>query len=349
MSTSETHAWRYVRFFLLAALVAIILPALLTYSVDPLGLYGSPLKLSLNWQLRSLKAELLAEAEPPPQALILGSSWMRNIDPLEIEQHFGLRAFNAGVNNGLFPDFLGFTRLAVEGCGHPIELIIVGIDPGSFVSGTILHDHAVHVPELRRYLPDPHWSFLRSRRLMWSYLQLNESRRVLFSRAGELARRWGLRGESGESVDEESGRPEPSEWRSDGFDHNLRGRDRSQGADLIIGNRLLFYANQTGVRSQHLRDWELLLDYARTHEIRVLSFVTVPHPELTAALAGTKAEAIRAEAAALCAERSGGNVLFCNLNDTVFDWDDYEDYHHPGKSTSSRVVDLLATCNEGQD
>jgi hypothetical protein len=348
MCVAPEHARRFVRLVLTLAVAALLAPAVLTYLVDPLDLYGSPVALTSRIEPRRLKADLLARAAPPPQLLILGSSWVRTLDPQYVESLFGLTAFNASVSNGSFGDWIAFTRYAVDELGYPLRVLLVGVDPGAYVAPLIRHDDAVHVPQLRRHLEHPVRAYWRSRRLLWSAHQVTLSAQVLASAVrhwidrGSGASRDGLGFDSGPVTD-------PRDWREDGFDINARGRSRSQPAERIVEDRRWFYSNQTEVQPDHVASLNLLLDYCSAHQIEVITFVTVLHPDLAAQLEDTSAARIRLQAAEITQSACAGRMIYCDIDSLPYDWGDFEDLHHPGVVTGRQVVRALRTCWSGED
>ncbi len=348
MCASPEHARRFFRLLLSLIFTALLAPAVLTYVVDPLDLYGSPFSLTSRIEPRRLKADLLAAATPPPEVLILGSSWVRTIDPVDVEANFGMSAFNASVSNGSFKDWIALTRYAVDELGYPIRLLLIGIDPGAYVAPLIRHDDAVHVPVLRRHLEHPYRDYWRSRRLLWSGHQVMLAARML---AAEI-RHWIERGlglnDSAQSLGF-SPITDPRDWRADGFDVNPRGRPRGQSAEMIKEDRQWFYRNRTEVQPENVSSLRFLFDYCRKHEIKVVAFVTVVHPDLRASLRDTGAAAVRREAVRITRQLCTDGITYCDIDSLPYDWDDFEDLHHPGLATGHQVAQELWACSSGEN
>jgi hypothetical protein len=95
--------------------------------VDPYGAFGTGLLPPITWQDREEKARLF-EKEPSRELLILGSSRVMKLDPLEARGLTGLTAFNFGVMAARPEDYLAVMRFAVANGGSP-RRIILGVDP----------------------------------------------------------------------------------------------------------------------------------------------------------------------------------------------------------------------------
>jgi hypothetical protein len=145
---------------------------------DPLGILGSGRYrvVSKPWIDRTYKLELLRTRKDPPDALILGSSTILDVDPAYIRELTGGEVFNAGVSDNSPLDAQLLSGYALDRWkGDPPELLY-GLDVGSFV-GTSPSAAIIQNPELRGQLPA--WDQLQL--VSEAYRPLLDLRRVTLS------------------------------------------------------------------------------------------------------------------------------------------------------------------------
>lgn len=269
-------AWRsFLSRFLLTYALGLVLIGTLNYVVNPEGLYSTDLVPQVMWNTRPLKTTLLKNMQPPPEALILGSSRVMNLSPDELERVSRLRTFNAGVDLARTEDFYAMLRYAVEDANVRPKLLVLGCDVDMF------HNQA------------PSNAYLRRPSLLSSFLQHNEATywrwhnftelfsydqtKVSLITLAKLTRRnrfkfWDISG---------NGYARFIDWE----------RRRSAGKMDVhqeISSHISRYGGRfdsfTQVSQERLAYFVATLQYAREHGIEVVVFLTPIHPELERAL-----------------------------------------------------------------
>ncbi len=118
----------FVRWFFLTLLLLLCGTALLSWLVDPLGVFGTRLLPPILTADRDQKAALLRLRAPRPTQLILGSSRAKTIDPRCLSRLTGEPAFNFAVNGASSDDLLAILRY-LRATHHPLQTLVVGVDP----------------------------------------------------------------------------------------------------------------------------------------------------------------------------------------------------------------------------
>ena len=273
----DEHAWRrFVLRFLALLLGLLATIGLLNLLVDPEGIYGSHLLPPVTWNTRAAKAELLAAADPKPEALVFGSSRLMTIPPADVERATGLRTFNAAVNAAYAEDFYVLLRYAVERGGARPKLVLIGLDAEAF------HDH------------EPENDYLLQPNALGGYLQKGEARGAAWRRFTNLFTVYQTKlsflslydrmgGKKINAVEfAADGAPKEDPWlrqRAAG-DHDLEKRIQGTAAEYIPR-----YKSYTAPSRNRLDYFAATLRYARAHGARVIVFTTPMHPELERALA----------------------------------------------------------------
>ncbi len=129
---AERASRRFVQTFVLVVVGILLVVLLLNWIVDPYAYYGADVLPPLVDEPRRDKITLLDQFDPPPDALILGSSRVRLMDVGLIEQLSGYRTFNATLNQSIPADYLALTRYLIEKRQHVPRLLIVGLDIQAF-------------------------------------------------------------------------------------------------------------------------------------------------------------------------------------------------------------------------
>lgn len=125
---------RFLATFLAVSLVLSCGVLAANVVVDPHGIFGSGRFPVLVATSRSEKLARLERTEPPPQALILGSSIMMRFDPAVLERLTGLTAFNLSVDSGKPEDFVALLEYIVRELGMAPRLVVLGVSPRTFTS-----------------------------------------------------------------------------------------------------------------------------------------------------------------------------------------------------------------------
>lgn len=326
LPASDRRGRRFVAVFLGLMALALALHGGFNFLIDPYDLYGSPLPLERSRTVRSLKLELLRRAEPIPEALILGSSRVRMLDPAIAGQRFGRRFFHAGGPVGGTADWLSITRYAVEDLGYPIRLVILGVDAPSFSSQPNLWLHPVGHPELRRHLRHPYLTWVRSWVHVWSPEQTLMSWKRVSVRSGEEIRR----------AKERFAR----DWRGNGF----RPVNPPLDVEQIFQGNVEIHRSHHPIEPGHRADFEAFADFAAERGLTVFSFVTREAPRLRQILEQTHYPAVRERAEEILSGAQDRGVYFCDLDKLPLRTEDFVDPHHLSYRGGAKVLLALRVC-----
>ncbi|MGK2855850.1 MAG: hypothetical protein ACSLFQ_01455 [Thermoanaerobaculia bacterium] len=331
LAASEPKAARFLKLLLVLIGVALALLGGFNYLVDPYSIYGSPLGLQRPRPVRLAKLDLLRAADPPPEALILGSSRVRMLPPVSVKRLFGLQAFHLGGPKSSPQNWLSLTRYAVDDLGYPIRLVIVGVDPSSFVDVTTYLQHPAEVPELRRHLRYPRFSQFRSWAHLWSPAQTKAS--LAFLSATTRSRGPAEAG---------AGR-----WDKDGF--VLRSLPLDAGE--ITETAISLHRSRGVVEGEHLEDFEAFVEFATERRITIVAYVTPETPELARALQGTHFPETKRATREILRKAEGKGLVYCEVESLAFQNEDFVDPHHPTAEAGARLLEALSVCarDEGVD
>jgi hypothetical protein len=326
----DQAARRYLRTFAAVVGIGLIAVALLNYTINPLGLYRDHRSPAGARDQRWVKLEQLQRADPTTQALILGSSRVRGLDPGEVERRFGLKTFNAAVGGGGVEDWLALTRLATDERRLPLRLLIIGVDAGSLIRPHDRIDSPADVPALRRHLTHPWKRWLASRKYLLAPEQTVPSwgllRRRIFGAGSEEAREFAAEFNA--------------QWRPDGFNPSFPPGD---SAAMIALSRDLFTKYSAPDRA-NLADFTALIRLARDRHLTVIAFLTPDHPDLAAALAQTLYPKVRRETEQYLRAGQDQGLIFCDLSTLAFNWNRFVDVEHSGADSGTVIIDRLHDC-----
>lgn len=273
ISWSRPTFWRS---FLLASVCVLALTVLLNLAVDPFSIYGSGIFEPYRINSYIEKAELFARFDPPPEALILGSSRTGSVDPEVVHELTGKICFNWSVPSAGVEVAYAIVRMAVEDHGAPIDTVIVAVDPDAFNPALWIHPQALQASMYSDYLGKsgsrPYFKALLSS--MFRLLTIEQTTASMNV----------IRRELGDTSFEAQ-----EIYRADGFALYLKNEaDIEAGIydlDGKITERLTTYPNEnpciTGrtVLSRVRMDlWVEFLDYCRGKEIQVYAYLPPSHP-----------------------------------------------------------------------
>jgi hypothetical protein len=150
--------WKYM---LAVLFVLLLVVAILNLVVDPFSIYGTGLLPPLEINRYQLKLEMFLELDPPPEALVIGSSRVTFLDPEVITELTGKRCFMWGVPNAKAEVQYAILKMAVEEYNAPIKLVIVGVEPEVFHPTQIVHPEGRLTRAYTRYFDaNPEWLVL---------------------------------------------------------------------------------------------------------------------------------------------------------------------------------------------
>ncbi|HEX3760830.1 MAG TPA: hypothetical protein VHW23_19160 [Kofleriaceae bacterium] len=141
---------RFTRVFLVIVLAGLAASAAIALLVDPLRTFGTGRVPSVLTSEHMGKPEALLRLDPPPQAIVLGSSRVMKIRPACLAELTGVPAFNFGLSSSHVEDMVAAYRFARAHSPRPLRELVIGLDVEAF------DDHAEPDPRLlsSRYLRD---------------------------------------------------------------------------------------------------------------------------------------------------------------------------------------------------
>lgn len=306
LTAPEEGAWRrFVRRFLALLLGLLAFLGLLNFLVNPEGIYSTHLLPPVTLNTRPGKAKLLAEMDPKPEALILGSSRSMKIDPADVERRTGLRAFNASVNAAFAEDYYVMLRYAVETAGMQPKLVIIGADVENFHDHSPPNDYLLHANSLGR--------FLNANQADSAWHRFTTLFTVLETKLSILSIQEAITGEArGEGTFEANGYLKNDFWKALKEQGKLDVKSRFEQRAAQYQTR---YASYVAPSKERLDYFTKLLAYCRERHIPVIVFLTPMHPDLKARLRVYGYDQRRDEAAAalqkICAQEG---VRFYDLS-----------------------------------
>jgi hypothetical protein len=148
----ERRERRFVRWLLLATLLACAALLAAMWWLDPISVTGRQTRFSVveNGGVRQAKLDLMERLPAPPEVLVLGSSRSMKLDPEVIERVSGATAFNGGVSGGTTQDMYLYAKYADELWGDErYPHLVLGVVHDVFrYTGTAALD-----PRLKKFLP----------------------------------------------------------------------------------------------------------------------------------------------------------------------------------------------------
>ncbi len=257
--------------------IAWLIVAALNFIVNPYGQYPPRFFPAQVQASRAKKLQLLQQTEPEPEGLILGSSRVMKLEPDYLEQQTGYRFFNAGVNYGTPEDWLALVRYYPQAVGHAPRIILLGLDVSAFSERLPVDARLLTLPPLAGQIPEA--IRLRDRGRRWqqllSWQQTRASLQSLYH--------WGM----------QKALPEPVEsYRPDGLlIYHLREQQIREGrydfAAALADNRREYqqlYAGFDRLSPLRCRLLESLAETCHQQGVRLITFVTPMHPDLSRAL-----------------------------------------------------------------
>jgi hypothetical protein len=263
-------AWRsFLSRFLLTVVLGLFGVGTLNYFVNPEGLYGTHFVPQILWGSRPQKAAMLKSVQPPPEALIMGSSRVMNILPAEVQAATGLRTFNAGVDLAKAEDFYILLRYAVEEAHLRPKLLILGCDVEVFHNHERVHYYLQQPSLLASFLwhsESQHWRWHSFTKLL-SHEETQLSMESLYK---------SVRGKTTPfSHVEADGHVEDDEWERE---RAAGQQDLQREIRSTIDRFSPRYYDYSGLSEERLAYFDATLRYAHDHGIQTVVFLTPTHP-----------------------------------------------------------------------
>lgn len=326
-------------------LICITFVVALNVVVDPFDIYGTEIFRPFRANNYQWKAQLFIMMDPPPEALILGSSRVGTADPEIVEDNTGKRCFNWGAPTEETMTYNAIIRMAVDDYHAPIDMMIVAADPEIFHPGRTVHPQAVSAIAYEKYLAG---KGIRSaiKRTAMKFIQTISWEQTVAS----LTVLWR----------EISGRESDAQYtyRDDGLMLFAGSDDQiasgTYDLEAMIDRRLPTYPdrNLCFVQSDEMSEsamnrWVEFLDYCVGNEIEIYVYITPQHERYREMLRDLGSENIYGEITEylrMTVEERGGIFRDYSIPETFGgDPEMFYDEVHPRKENNDLILrDLLA-------
>jgi len=267
------------------AAVVVLIAAAMNYLVDPFDIYGNRYLPASQLNNYRQKLELFDKFQPPPSALILGSSRAMTCDPELVSEITGERCFNFWLPGSGAETLYAVMNVVGEESDVPINLVIVGVGVETVHPALPIQPEARYIPRIARwFVHDPHGRATTLERigLLFTMDQTIRSAGVVYSV---------LRGRAVRQTSE-AGMPR-LDYRDDGYAVQAQAEAQLAAGtfdlDAKIEARLrrrrfteqgLVVSGWTGPSETRKRYWEEFLNLCRERNVRVYAFMTPAHPRL---------------------------------------------------------------------
>jgi hypothetical protein len=338
------------RVFALSIVIPLILAVGMNIIVDPFGIYGTGLFKPYRANSYVEKAELFAALNPPPEALVIGSSRTGSVDPDLVYELTGERCFNWSVPSAGIEVANAIIRMAVDERKAPIDLVILGVDPDAFTPRLWIHPQAQQAPMYDSYLGRAGLrpklkAFVNSALRLLTMEQVDASFKVIMREMGDTR-----------FAELELYRPDGMALYTPKEEAIAKGEF---DLNAIIDERLETYPEEnpcitsSTVLSQDRMDlWMEILDYCGDHGIKVYAFLPPGHPRYNEMLeefgAGPKMEEIRSFLEESLNDHDDVFRDYADLESFDGDPNQFYDEVHMREENNSRLIrDLLAGFDRG--
>lgn len=334
----------FYRVFLFSLLSALLFSVVLNILVNPYGVYGVELVPRVEINNYEKKLELIEKFQPPPKALIIGSSRVMSFDPEIVEEILGKRCFNFSVG-ARAESYYAVLRLALEKYNAPLDTVIVQVEPEVFHPSLPADPQARFEPEYSQYfIYGPKGATLLEKiALLITLEQVGESIDSIF----RLIRK---------ETDKQK-----IAYKENGFSIQIQReadiKNNRFNLDAIIDKRLRRYPERsfllskfTGLSETRKKYWQDFLDICRERNIKVYACMPPVHPRLLELLYGLGAERIFKETEKYLKETvSEKDWVFKNYtNIETFNGDAqlfYDEIHMQPENCNKLLRDLLSSDN----
>lgn len=267
--------FRFWKVFIAAGAWLLAIVALLNLLVDPFGMYGTGLFPSMTSNRYLAKLELFRAADPPPSALILGSSRVGMIDPDLAHEITGEKCFSWSVPVARAETYYAIMKIAIDEVGAPIDLVIVGAEPEVFHPRRGVHPMAKLVPEFSTFIDRQPWWAIAVEKVsrLFTMEQTQASIEVIMAvMRGEKVGDW-------------------IEWGPDGFPVGMDPETKPAVIEEDFETRLerglatypdlRFEVSEfTYLDPERMDYWEDFVQICEENGIRLYVFMPPPHPRL---------------------------------------------------------------------
>ncbi len=330
----------------ITSLMVIVCSAVLNLVIDPFDLYGLGLFPRTVMNHYQIKLGLIQEFDPPPEALILGSSRAYALDPDVVEGTLGQRCFNFSVPSAKAETYYSILRLMLEEFDAPIDTIILAVDPETFHPTLPIQSEARYIEEYARYFVYND----AAQATVWDRIALLPTLDQTTESFGSIHKLF-----------QKSTGVKWMDYRDDGYStFTQREQEISEGTfdlqsrlDNRIGKypeRSLRLSDFTGLCEVRQRYWEDFIELCRENDITVYAFMPVEHPQLHEFMLELGADEIFNSVS----EYLGGTLAyegwvyrdFTDIEEFDGDPDEFYDEIHLRPDNADRVLQSLMSSEE---
>lgn len=321
---------RFLLILVASAFGSFVFLLIAVYVVNPHGFFDTRYVEPLVLTNRTEKIAALKNSAPRPEAVILGSSRVFELDPEQLEEKTGLHTYNAGVSYARPEEWLALTRLMVERLGITPRLLVIGVNVGELNHDTI-DVQTITNPDLRPYLPISRKDIARAvvstmKQRLNPGLVIDVANALLFRFTGGL--------------------PERTTFLANGRQDTNAAYGEKRDLDAITESVPAAAALFAGVdqlspaRLAYTRD---LATFAAAHHIEVVVLVLPMAQAADAALADTQYAALKDQLLATLEQISASTPTFRVFDATTLprtnDVVDFNDATHPSGAFLRRIMD----------
>jgi hypothetical protein len=153
-AAADGAARRFTRVFLAVLLLGLAGSIAVALLVDPTATFGTGLIPSILTSERNDKPVAFRTIDPPPRAVVFGSSRVMKLRPSCITEITGLPAFNFGLSNAMIEDLTATYRFIRARGRAPLAELIIGLDVEAFDDHAETDQRLRSAGELAEYADD---------------------------------------------------------------------------------------------------------------------------------------------------------------------------------------------------
>lgn len=153
-AAADHAARRFTRAFLAVLVLGLAGSAAMALLVDPTDTFGTGRIPSILTSERNDKPVAFRTIDPPPRAVVFGSSRVMKLRPSCITEITGLPAFNFGLSNAMVEDLMATYRFIRARGRAPLRELIIGLDVEVFDDRAEPDQRLHSAGELAEYLDD---------------------------------------------------------------------------------------------------------------------------------------------------------------------------------------------------
>ncbi len=249
---------KFISVFLVSLAGLGLVIFILAVVVDPYNIFGFNIFKPILLTNRNEKLRLLAEANPKPEIIILGSSRVFKMEPRKIEELAGQKTFNASVSFARPEEHLAMAKYIVQDLRITPKVFLVGVNVAEFNNDEI-DSQTINNSHLRKYLPID-----RGDLIITLFKSFKERFNINYLRDVFIAIFWNSYKFPNPTITFDKNGGEI-------FDKNILTERNSSELNLQISLALL--RNQTALNKTRKNYFEDFLNFAQSKDIKVIVFL----------------------------------------------------------------------------